>query len=123
MKIVQLPYDILRYIFEFTSEHIPISCVNKEFYKLVEQELKKQKKRALDKKSFLVNKCGMGTDRSWLHNAFHNVTTLEECEFVGEVYSHGFDLLKKQVHYTVGNSFQLAAETWTLFLFKYMIKT
>lgn len=123
MNVVQLPNDIIQNIFEFIPNIIQISYVNKEFYILAKPTLENEKKRTLDKKIFLVDKCGRGTDIHWLHKAFHSVTTLEECEFVREVYEplYGFEFMKRQARYIIGNTFQLAAETWTAFLIKYPI--
>ena len=119
MNITQLPVDILLYIvYTFNSDIFHVHNVNKEFNRLSNPFIEKKKKRALNKHCFLVKKCKRGIDKCWLYNAFHSVTTIEECQFIQEMYvpKFGLQLFIRQIGYTIGDSYQTITELWTEYL-------
>jgi hypothetical protein len=121
MNITQLPDDILLNIVEiFNSNILYIHMVNKQFNLISYPRIQKEKERVLNKYIFLVEKCKRGIDKCWLSNAFHSVITIEECEFINEVYvpKYGFELFIRQVHYSIGDSYQTTSEIWTKYLIK-----
>jgi len=126
MNITNLPDDMLLIIIdEFNSDIFQVSVVNKEFNKLSQQRLDAEKERSLAKYEFIVGKCKRGIDIRWVHNAFHGVTSVEECEFIKEIHTKkvGLRLFLKQVRYTINHTYQVAAETWTKYLSTYFAPT
>lgn len=118
MNLSKLPDDILLIIIdEMNADIFTVSIVNKEFNELSQNRLKEEKAARERKKAF-YERCKGG--RSFYWNAFHGVQTLEECYWLREKWlleEFGNQLsFISRVRYTRGNTFQVAAETWTSFL-------
>lgn len=118
MNVIQLPEDILTMIIDEMNENIfPISNVNKEMYRLSKDRIICEREK-YDRKLAFYAKCSREGSEHFIWNGFHGVVTLEDCDFLYERYVpfHGYYSFISRIKYTIGNTFQIAAETWTQYL-------
>ena len=121
MNFLQLPEDILIKIIDEMNDNIfHVSIVNKEIYTLSNDRLRREREKIERRVAFFerfYRGDGIGpTIFYW--NAFHGVITIEECNFLYERYTKDYDsrTFMSRVRYTIGNTYQIAAETWTQYL-------
>ena len=118
MNVVQLPDDILIVIVDEMNNNIfSVSMVNKELHRISKNRIKKEREK-YDRKIAFYAKCSNEGTTNFIYNAFHGVVTLEDCDFLYERYVpfYGFRSFISRIKYTMGNTYQIPAETWAMYL-------
>lgn len=118
MKVTQLPDDIIIFIVDEMNENIfNVSIVNKELHAISKNRIKKEREK-YDRKQSFYTKCSNEGSKNFIYNAFHSIVTLEDCDFLYERYVplYGFISFISRIKYTMGNTYQIPAETWAMYL-------
>lgn len=118
MNVTQLPDEILIIIFDKMNKNIfPVLKVNKELNRLSQKRIQCERAK-YDRKIAFYARCSTEGSGNFLWNGFHGVVTLEECDFMYKHYVpvHGYHSFISRIKYTIGNTYQIAAETWTRYL-------
>jgi len=121
MNVLQLPSDILITIFNNMQKDVLHSLtVNKEINNILKERMVTELDKYKRKLAFFTRMKEKATEGStgFYWYAFNFVTTVEECEFLRERYSSEYDnsTFIGSVKYTINNTYQVSAETWTLYL-------
>jgi hypothetical protein len=149
MYLLQLPDDIIiKIVDEMNDNILSVSIVNKELLKLSETRIRKAKEK-YNRKIMFYKKCSIlfkhgevykietgfqslpiitsnsVKNISFIQNGFQRVTSIEECYFIYDYFvkKFGKETFISRVHYTIKNTHQIQAETWTLWLSIYNTKT
>ena len=112
MNILDLPREILIIISDDMNDNIlPISLTNKEFRELVMDRLLCEKEKVMEKKQFF-ERVIKPDGKFW--DAFHYVQSLKECKFLEELCIKLYDrkTFISRARYTLGNTYQVATESW-----------
>ena len=122
MNVLQLPNDLLILIFNDMNmdDILPILTVSKQLQVILYERMKEYRAKYNRKMAFYL-KHGFGScNVNFIWNAFHGVKTLEECDFLCEKYEKLYNdkNFLSRVKYTINNTYQVAAETWHLYLQK-----